>query len=149
MIYNSDYGGVLLARSKRFCYSSGIHCPLVVRVPEKFKHLYPVRPAQGEVIDRLVSFVDMPKTWLSLAGSGKLAHVSGNHVFLGKGIEQEPAYHLLFASVRMSDSIVSVSYVTSVMPITRTICPMHRLDSISPISEGRSHSGLGATPSWR
>ena len=93
VIYNSDHGGVL-ARSKRFCYSSGIHCPLVVRVPEKFKHLYPANQP-GEVIDRLVSFVDMPKTWLSLAGA-EIPDTFQGTVFLGKGIEKEPAYHLAF-----------------------------------------------------
>ncbi len=93
VIYNSDHGGVL-ARSKRFCYSSGIHCPLVVRVPEKFKHLYPANQP-GEVIDRLVSFVDMPKTWLSLAGA-EIPDTFQGTVFLGKGIEEEPAYHLAF-----------------------------------------------------
>jgi len=93
VIYNSDHGGVL-ARSKRFCYSSGIHCPLVVRVPDKLKHLYPAnRP--GEVIERLVSFVDMPKTWLSLAGA-EIPDTFQGTVFLGKGIEKEPAYHLAF-----------------------------------------------------
>ncbi len=93
VIYNSDHGGVL-ARSKRFCYSSGIHCPLVVRVPQKFKHLYPANKP-GAVIDRLVSFVDMPKTWLSLAGA-EIPDTFQGTVFLGKGIEEEPAYHLAF-----------------------------------------------------
>ena len=65
IIYNSDHGGVM-PRSKRFLYSSGVHCPLVVRIPEKWKHLWPDEEV-GSTIDRLVSFVDMPKTWLSLA----------------------------------------------------------------------------------
>jgi N-sulfoglucosamine sulfohydrolase len=93
VIYNSDHGGVL-ARSKRFCYSSGIHCPLVVRIPEKLKHLYPANEP-GAVIDRLVSFVDMPRTWLSLAGA-EIPDTFQGTVFLGEGIEEEPAYHLAF-----------------------------------------------------
>jgi N-sulfoglucosamine sulfohydrolase len=93
VIYNSDHGGVL-ARSKRFCYSSGIHCPLVVRIPETLKHLYPANEP-GAVIDRLVSFVDMPRTWLSLAGA-KIPDTFQGTVFLGEGIEEEPAYHLAF-----------------------------------------------------
>ncbi len=93
VIYCSDHGGVL-ARSKRFVYSSGIHCPLVVRIPEKFKHLYPA-DEPGAVIDRLVSFVDMPKTWLSLAGAEIPDSFQGT-VFLGDGIEEEPEYHLGF-----------------------------------------------------
>ncbi|OUW16560.1 MAG: sulfatase [Opitutales bacterium TMED158] len=93
IIYNSDHGGVM-ARSKRFLYSSGVHCPLIVRVPEKMKHLYPGdRP--GTTVERLVSFVDMPKTWLSLAGA-EIPETFQGTVFLGNGIEPEPKYHLGF-----------------------------------------------------
>ena len=93
IIYNSDHGGVM-PRSKRFVYSSGIHCPLVVRVPEKFKHLYPAEKP-GMTVDRIVSFVDMPKTWLSLAGA-EIPDTFQGTVFLGKGTEPEPQYHLAF-----------------------------------------------------
>ncbi|MBK1877235.1 sulfatase-like hydrolase/transferase [Pelagicoccus mobilis] len=93
VIYNSDHGGVM-ARSKRFVYSSGIHCPLIVRIPERFKHLYPgMEP--GTTVDRLVSFIDMPKTWLSLAGA-EIPDTYQGTVFLGEGIEPEPEYHLAF-----------------------------------------------------
>ena len=93
IIYNSDHGGVM-ARSKRFLYSSGIHCPLVVRIPEKWKQFYPAAKP-GMTVDRIVSFVDMPKTWVSLAG-GKLPDTLQGTVFLGKGVEPEPKYHLSF-----------------------------------------------------
>ena len=66
VVYNSDHGGVL-PRSKRFLYSSGIHCPLIVRIPEKYKDFWPAKKP-GMTVDRMVSFVDMPKTWISLAG---------------------------------------------------------------------------------
>jgi hypothetical protein len=93
IIYCSDHGGVM-PRSKRFLYSSGTHCPLIVRIPEKYKHLWPAeRP--GMTVDRLVSFVDMPKTWLSLAGAEIPGTFQGT-VFLGQGIEPEPEYHLSF-----------------------------------------------------
>ncbi|MCP4449884.1 MAG: sulfatase, partial [Planctomycetes bacterium] len=93
IIYNSDHGGVM-PRSKRFLYASGVHCPLVVRIPEKFKHLYPAQNP-GMTVDRIVSFVDMPKTWLSLAGADIPDTFQGT-VFLGKGTEPEPAYHFSF-----------------------------------------------------
>ena len=93
VIYNSDHGGVM-ARSKRFLYSSGVHCPLVVRIPEKWKHLYPAAKP-GMTVDRIVSFVDMPKTWLSLAGAPIPDTLQGT-VFLGAGIEPAPKYHLGF-----------------------------------------------------
>ncbi|QEG40898.1 sulfatase-like hydrolase/transferase [Roseimaritima ulvae] len=93
IIYNSDHGGVM-ARSKRFLYSSGVHCPLIVRIPEKWKALYPAeRP--GMTVDRIVSFVDMPKTWLSLAGAEIPDQFQGT-VFLGDGVEPPPKYHLGF-----------------------------------------------------
>ncbi len=93
VIYNSDHGGVM-ARSKRFVYSSGIHCPLVVRIPEKFKHLYPA-DSPGMTVDRLVSFVDMPKTWLSLADAD-IPDTYQGRVFLGEGAEAEPPHHFGF-----------------------------------------------------
>jgi len=93
IIYNSDHGGVM-PRSKRFLYASGVHCPLVVRIPEKFKHLYPAEKP-GMTVDRIVSFVDMPKTWLSLANAQIPKSFQGT-VFLGKGMEPEPTYHFSF-----------------------------------------------------
>ncbi|MCA9218053.1 MAG: sulfatase-like hydrolase/transferase, partial [Planctomycetales bacterium] len=93
VIYNSDHGGVM-ARSKRFLYSSGVHCPLIVRIPEKLKHLYPAEKP-GMTVDRLVSFVDMPKTWLSLAGA-EIPNTYQGTIFLGKHQEPEPRYHVGF-----------------------------------------------------
>lgn len=93
VIYNSDHGGVM-ARSKRFLYSSGVHCPLIVRVPEKWKQLYPA-DQPGMTVDRIVSFVDMPKTWLSLAGADIPDQFQGT-VFMGNGAEEAPLYHLGF-----------------------------------------------------
>ncbi len=93
VIYCSDHGGVM-PRSKRFLYSSGTHCPLVVRIPERYKHLWPAE-GPGATVDRLVSFVDMPKTWLSLAGA-EIPETMQGTVFLGEGIEPEPEYHLSF-----------------------------------------------------
>ncbi len=93
IIYCSDHGGVM-PRSKRFLYSSGTHCPLIVRMPEKYKHLWPAEKP-GTTVDRIVSFVDMPKTWLSLAGA-KIPDTFQGTVFLGKGMEPDPEYHLSF-----------------------------------------------------
>jgi len=93
IIYCSDHGGVM-PRSKRFLYSSGTHCPLIVRIPEKYKDFWPAKKP-GMTVDRIVSFVDMPKTWLSLAGA-EIPDTFQGTVFLGKGIEPEPEYHLSF-----------------------------------------------------
>ncbi|NQZ59425.1 MAG: sulfatase [Lentisphaeraceae bacterium] len=93
VIYNSDHGGVL-PRSKRFLFDSGIHCPLIVRIPKKLKHLWPTGKI-GTKVDRLVSFVDMPKTWLSLTGAETPDHLQGT-TFLGFDTEKEPTYHAAY-----------------------------------------------------
>jgi hypothetical protein len=93
VIYNSDHGGVM-PRSKRYLFPSGIHCPLIVRIPEKYKDFYPAdRP--GDSVNRIVSFIDMPKTWLSLAGAEIPDYMQGT-IFLGDGMEKEEEYHFAF-----------------------------------------------------
>ncbi|MCF7674146.1 MAG: sulfatase-like hydrolase/transferase [Akkermansiaceae bacterium] len=93
VVFNSDHGGVL-PRSKRFLFDSGLHVPLIVRIPEKFKHLWPA-DQPGTTVDRLVSFLDLPKTWLSLTGSEVPAVMQGR-VFLGPQAEPEPEYVFSF-----------------------------------------------------
>jgi hypothetical protein len=46
-------------------------------------------------VERLVSFVDMPKTWLGLAGA-EIPDTFQGRIFLGEGTEAEPKYHLGF-----------------------------------------------------
>jgi len=96
IIYNSDHGGVI-ARSKRFLYSSGIHCPLIVRIPEKWKHLYPKGKKPGSTVDRIVSFIDMPKTWLSITGA-KITENFQGRIFLGPDSEPAAQYHFSWRS---------------------------------------------------
>ena len=66
VVFNSDHGGQL-ARSKRFIYNVGTQVPLIVYLPEKWAHLADQRA--GNVDDRLVSFIDFPKTFLSMTGA--------------------------------------------------------------------------------
>ena len=93
VIYTSDHGGVM-PRSKRYLFNSGLHCPLIIRIPEKYKSLWPSQKI-GSSIERLVSFVDMPKTWLSLAKIKCPDYYQGN-IFLGNEIEDEEKYHFAF-----------------------------------------------------
>lgn len=91
VIHNSDHGGVM-ARSKRFLFNSGTHCPLIVRIPDKFKHLRPGEP--GTKLDQIVSFVDMTKTWLHVCGAETPDYLQGK-IFLGPETEQRD-YHVSF-----------------------------------------------------
>ena len=71
-----------LPRSKRFVYDSGLRVPLVVHVPPRFRHLAPEGYAAGAASDRLLGFVDLAPTVLSLAGLRPPAHMQG-HAFMG------------------------------------------------------------------
>lgn len=93
VIYNSDHGGVM-PRSKRFLLDTGIHCPLIVRIPARFKNLYPAERT-GQKVDRLVSFIDMPKTWLSLAGA-EIPEPMQGQVFLGPTAEAEREFTVAY-----------------------------------------------------
>ncbi|MCG2590236.1 sulfatase-like hydrolase/transferase [Rhodohalobacter sp. WB101] len=85
IIYYGDHGGVL-PRSKGYVYESGLHVPLVVYIPEKFKHLSPFKP--GSRVKGFVEFVDLGPTILNLAGVGLPAHMDGVP-FLGKDVSAE------------------------------------------------------------
>jgi arylsulfatase A-like enzyme len=74
VFYYGDNGGVL-PRSKRFCYDSGLHVPLIIRFPKKYRHLAPANPGTRAVAP--VSFVDFAPTLLSLAGLEIPKHLQG------------------------------------------------------------------------
>lgn len=65
VFFYSDHGSGM-PRHKRLLLDSGMRVALMVRFPEKYKHLAPAAP--GSQLDRLVSFVDFPATVLNLTG---------------------------------------------------------------------------------
>jgi arylsulfatase A-like enzyme len=89
VFYYGDNGGVL-ARSKRYVYESGTQIPMVIRIPEKYKYLYPAA-APGEKVDRIVNFVDLAPTLLSIAGIPVPGYMQGN-AFLGEQKTKDPEY---------------------------------------------------------
>ncbi len=82
VFFYSDHGSGM-PRSKRWPYNSGLHVPLLIHLPEKWKHLAPKDYAPGGKTDRLVSFVDFAPTVLSLAGI-KPADYHQGRAFAGK-----------------------------------------------------------------
>jgi N-sulfoglucosamine sulfohydrolase len=79
VFFFSDHGAGM-PRCKRWLYDSGLHVPLIVRFPGKYRHLAPGEA--GSALDRLVGFVDFGPTLLSLAGIEIPAHMQGR-AFLG------------------------------------------------------------------
>ncbi|MEE3176524.1 MAG: sulfatase [Verrucomicrobiota bacterium] len=81
VFYFGDHGGVL-PRSKGYAYESGLHVPLVVRVPKNFKYLVKCEPGHRE--KGFVEFVDFGPTILNLAGAVIPSGIDGKP-FLGQG----------------------------------------------------------------
>jgi uncharacterized sulfatase len=81
VFYFGDHGGVL-PRSKGYAYESGLHVPLVVRVPKNFSHL--VKSESGHREKGFVEFVDFGPTILNLAGAEIPDGIDGRP-FLGQG----------------------------------------------------------------
>ncbi len=67
VFYYGDHGSGM-PRSKRWPCNSGLEVPIVVYFPPKWQHLAPKEYRPGGKSDRLVSFVDLAPTLLSLAG---------------------------------------------------------------------------------
>ncbi len=82
IFYFGDNGGVLPG-SKGYLWERGLHVPLVVRVPENWRHL--VGAEYGTRVKGFVSFIDLGPTLLHLAGLDVPAGVDGRP-FLGKGV---------------------------------------------------------------
>jgi len=82
VFFYGDHGSGM-PRSKRFPYNSGLHVPLIVFIPEKFRALAPNDYQPGGAVSRPVSFVDLAPTLASLAGIQPPDWMQG-HAFLGK-----------------------------------------------------------------
>lgn len=83
IFFFGDHGGVL-PRSKGYVYETGLHVPLVVRIPAHFRELAGI--SRKTRISGFVSFIDFGPTLLHLAGIAVPEGMDGRP-FLGKGIE--------------------------------------------------------------
>jgi N-sulfoglucosamine sulfohydrolase len=79
VIFYGDHGGII-GRSKRFMYQTGLRVPMIVRVPDIYKHLAP--GSKGSKTGRMVSFIDLAPTLLNLAGIPIPGYMQGD-AFLG------------------------------------------------------------------
>jgi N-sulfoglucosamine sulfohydrolase len=94
-----------LPRGKRWVYDSGIHAPLLIRVPEKWRtHAGGDRAAQlkpASVNNDLVAFIDFGPTVLSLASVEVPKHMQGRP-FLGPH-KRSPREYVVAARDRMDE----------------------------------------------
>jgi uncharacterized sulfatase len=90
VFFYGDHGPGM-PRSKRWPYNSGLHVPMILHVPERWKQLAPKGYRAGAHTQRLVSFVDLAPTALSLAGIQPPAHMQGTP-FAGRFEGAEPEF---------------------------------------------------------
>ena len=90
IFYFADHGSGM-PRSKRTPCNSGLHVPMVVYFPESWKHLAPAGYSAGGRSDRLVSFVDLAPTMLSIADIPAPDWMQGR-AFAGKHIAKAPEF---------------------------------------------------------
>ena len=90
VFYYGDHGPGL-PRCKRSACDSGLRVPLIVYFPDKWKALAPQGYAPGAASDRLVSFVDLAPTMLSLAGLPVPSWIQGR-AFAGPLAGPEPEF---------------------------------------------------------
>lgn len=83
VFFYSDHGSGM-PRHKRALLDSGMKVAMMVRVPQKFKHLMGPLSDAGATTDRLVSFVDFAPTVLKLAGMDVPDYMQGV-AFMGGG----------------------------------------------------------------
>ncbi|WP_186758113.1 sulfatase family protein [Echinicola salinicaeni] len=93
VFYFGDHGGVL-GRSKRYVYESGTRVPLIIKIPKKYQYLFPAAHV-GDQVERLVSFVDLAPTMMSLAGRDIPNWMQGK-AFLGDQRTEEPDFAYMF-----------------------------------------------------
>ena len=156
VFYWADHGPGL-PRSKRWTYNSGLNVPLILYIPEKFRHLRPAEYATGGESGRLAGFVDFAATVLSLAGIQPPDHFQG-HAFAGR-YEAPPQPYLYGFRGRMDeryDMVRSVRdqryvYIRNFMPHriygqfveymfrTPTTAVWHKLYTEGKLSPPRTH----------
>jgi uncharacterized sulfatase len=92
VFYYGDHGSGM-PRSKRWPSNSGLHVPLVVYFPPKWQQLAPKEYKAGGQSDRMVNFVDLAPTVVSLAGVRPPEWMQG-HAFAGEyQTEPQPFLH--------------------------------------------------------
>ncbi len=93
VVFQSDHGRCMV-RDKQFIYDGGLHIPLLVSWPGHIK--------EGQVIDDLISAIDVSATLMKVAGITLPAHIEGRP-FLGPGVKKRD--FIIGARDRMDETV--------------------------------------------
>lgn len=96
--------GMGIPGGKFTMWDEGTHVPLIVRVPDKFRHL--VKDYEAGSVSRLpVDFVDLSASALGLAGVKKPSHLQGRNIF---NLKEEEHREVTFSYRNRIDSSCEV-----------------------------------------
>jgi arylsulfatase A-like enzyme len=109
VFYYGDHGSGM-PRSKRWPCNSGLHVPMVVYFPPKWEHLAPKEYKSEGMSNRMVSFVDLAPTVLSIAGIKPPEWMQG-YAFAGPH-QSEPQSFLYGERGRMDERMDLVRSIT-------------------------------------
>ncbi len=101
VFWYADHGGPL-PRQKRAAYDSGLHVPMIIRYPNRWR--------AGEIDDRLISFIDFLPTLLSMSGAEPPRGIDGV-AFEGRHRTTEPRKYVHAAVDRLDESPNSIRAV--------------------------------------
>lgn len=102
VIYWGDHGSGM-PRNKRWPYNSGLHVPFIAHFPAKWKDLAPDEYEAGGTSDRMIGFIDLAPTMLSLVGLEPKPWMQG-HAFAGQFETETPEYSYGFRG-RMDERV--------------------------------------------
>ncbi|MDF1737553.1 MAG: sulfatase-like hydrolase/transferase [Verrucomicrobiales bacterium] len=102
VIYWGDHGSGM-PRNKRWPYNSGLHVPFIAHFPAKWKDLAPDEYKVGGTSDRMIGFIDLAPTMLSLVGLEPKPWMQG-HAFAGQFETKSPEYSYGFRG-RMDERV--------------------------------------------
>ena len=146
VFFFSDHG-MGLPRFKRTLYDSGLHVPLLIRFPEKYKRLAASRA--GQTSDRLVSFVDFTPTMYNLVGLPLPDDMQGR-AFLGP--KAGPPRKYVFAAASRVDEVYEMArcvrdkrykYIRNYMPHLPHIQPSEYPNRAEIMQELRRAAATG------
>lgn len=97
IVFMGDNGDGI-PRHKRWLYDGGLHVPLIIYVPQKWRSS--ISGKLTGVDSQLISFVDLAPTMLSITGKPAPKHMQGK-AFLGKQKTPSPRSYIYAARDRM------------------------------------------------
>ncbi len=129
VFFYGDHGSGM-PRFKRYAGDTGYRVAMLVHIPEKFRPLASAYNA-GEVSNRLVSFVDLAPTVLSLCGIEPPTSMQGRAWF---GPYQQPGEKLLYGFRERMDEWVDLSHSLRDQRFQYTVNYMPHLPAGQPLA---------------